>query len=293
MDPLISQEWLAARLEEPRLRIVDCRFTLGDPAAGRAAYERGHIPGAAFLDLDADLSSPPATPDPAGPRRGPLGGRHPLPDLDRFAASVRRAGIGSGTTVVAYDDAMSGGAARLWWLLRHCGFDDAAVLEGGLAAWEGPLRTGGEPPRAAGDFKPSRVRDDVVTAEQIAADVAKPPQERELLLLDARAPERFRGEVEPVDPVAGHIPGARNVPLASAFPPPADPAALIGIGTGDDARARTLVASCGSGVTATGLVLALTAAGRDDVKLYAGSWSDWVARGLPVESGDVPNGISG
>lgn len=289
MDPLVSQEWLADRLEEPRLRIVDCRFTLGDPTAGRAAYERGHIAGAAFLDLDADLSAPPAVPNPDGPPRGPIGGRHPLPDLDRFAASARRVGIGSGTTVVAYDDAMSGGAARLWWLLRHCGFDDAAVLDGGLAAWEGPLRTGGEPPRAPGDFTPSRVRDDVVTAEQVAADVAKPPQERELLLLDARAPERFRGEQEPVDPVAGHIPGARNVPLPTAFPPPADVAALLG----DDAHERTLVATCGSGVTATGLVLALTAAGRDDVKLYAGSWSDWAARGLPIESGDVPHGHSG
>jgi thiosulfate/3-mercaptopyruvate sulfurtransferase len=295
MDPLVSQEWLAARLEEPRLRIVDCRFALGDPAAGRTAYEAGHIPGAVFLDLDADLSDPPAAPDPAGPDRGPIGGRHPLPDLDRFAAAARRAGIGSGTTVVAYDDAMSGGAARLWWLLRHCGFDDAAVLDGGLAAWEGPLRTGGEPPRATdagtGDFSPARVRDDdLVTAEQIAADLAQPPHARELLVLDARAPERFRGEQEPIDPVAGHIPGARNVPLATAFSPPADLAALLG---GEDPGTRTLVASCGSGVTATALVLALTAAGRDDVKLYAGSWSDWAARGLPIERGDVPGSAEG
>ncbi len=154
MDPLVSQDWLAARLEEPRLRVVDCRFTLGDPLAGRAAYEAGHIPGAVFLDLDHDLSDPPAAPG----ARGPVGGRHPLPALDRFAAAVRHAGIGTGTTVVAYDDAMSGGAARLWWLLRHCGFADVAVLDGGLAAWEGPLRAGGEPPPAAGDFTPAAAR---------------------------------------------------------------------------------------------------------------------------------------
>jgi len=286
MDPLVSPDWLAARLEEPRLRVVDCRFTLGDPRAGRAAYEAGHIPGAHFLDLDSDLSDPPAAPAPGSSGgSGPLGGRHPLPDLDRFAAAARRVGIGSGTTVVAYDDAMSGGAARLWWLLRHCGFDDVAVLDGGLAAWEGPLGAGGEPPPPAGDLTPRPRGDDLVTAEQLAEDLRRPPAERRYLVLDARAPERFRGEREPLDPVAGHIPGARNLPLAQAFPPPPE---LTAAGDG-----RQLVASCGSGVTATGLVLALTAAGRDDVKLYAGSWSDWVARGLPVARGEATDDAGG
>lgn len=276
MDLLVSHDWLAARLEEPRLRIVDCRFRLGDLAAGRRAYAEGHIPGAVFLDLDADLADPPGEPGPAG--RGPVGGRHPLPDLGRFAAAARRAGIGSGTTVVAYDDAMSGGAARLWWLLRHCGFGDVAVLDGGLAGWTRPLRAGEEPPPAPGDFAPTaaQVRDDLVTADQLAADLARPASERLFRVLDARAAERFRGESEPVDPVAGHVPGARNVPLATAFPPPADVVAE---------RDRTLVASCGSGVTACALLLGLAAAGREDAKLYAGSWSDWVARDLPVETG--------
>ncbi|ADB52887.1 sulfurtransferase [Conexibacter woesei] len=276
MDPLVSTDWLAARLEEPRLRVVDCRFALGDPAAGRRAYAAGHIPGAAFLDLDADLSDPPGAPGPAG--TGPLGGRHPLPALERFAAAARRAGIGSGTTVVAYDDAMSGGAARLWWLLRHCGFDDVAVLDGGIAAWSGALHAGEEPTPPPGDFAPdpAHLRDDVVTAEQLVRDRALPPAERGFLVLDARAPERFRGEQEPVDPVAGHIPGARSVPLAAAFPPPAE---VLG------ERDRTLVASCGSGVTACALLLGLAAAGREDAKLYAGSWSDWVARDLPIETG--------
>lgn len=279
MDPLVSTDWLAARLEEPQLAIVDCRFRLGVPTAGRELYEAGHIPGARFLDLDADLADPPGPPaDAADPARGPVGGRHPLPDPQRFAAAVRRAGIGSGTTVVAYDDGMTGGAARLWWLLRHHGFTQVAVLDGGLAAWEGPLRTGPEPAPAPGDFQPAATpRDDLVTAEQLLADLDRAPHERTYLVLDARAPERFRGEQEPVDPVAGHIPGARNVPLADAFPPPADL---------PRAGERTLVASCGSSVTATGLLLALAAAGRDDAKLYAGSWSDWVARGLPAERED-------
>jgi thiosulfate/3-mercaptopyruvate sulfurtransferase len=275
MDPLVSPDWLATRVEEPRLRIVDCRFDLRDRDAGRRAYLAGHIPGAAFLDLDADLAAPPAAPDPATPR-GPVGGRHPLPDLDRFAAAARRAGIGAGTTVVAYDDAMTGGAARLWWLLRHAGFEDVAVLDGGLAAWRGPLR-GGEEAIASGDFAVGRIRDDVVDAAAIVADRDRAPDHRELLVLDARAPERFRGEVEPIDPVGGHIPGARNVPVAAAFPPPADVL---------DADA-TLVASCGSGVTACALLLGLAAAGREDAKLYAGSWSDWVARELPVERGET------
>jgi len=292
MDPLVSTDWLAARLEEPQLVIVDCRYRLGVPAAGRELYEAGHIPGARFLDLDVDLADPPgpsaeeaglAAPQgtaagAAAPPAGPVGGRHPLPDPERFAAAARRAGIGSGTTVIAYDDAMTGGASRLWWLLRHHGFEPVAVLDGGLAAWDGALATGPEPDPAPGDFQPSPTpRDDLVTAAELLADLERPAAEREFLVLDARAPERFRGEQEPVDPVAGHIPGARNVPLGDAFPPPAD---LPRRGE------RTLVASCGSGVTATGLLLALAAAGRDDAKLYAGSWSDWVARGLPAERGD-------
>lgn len=276
MDPLVSADWLQARLDEPRLRVVDCRFDLRDRGAGRRAYEAGHIPGATFLDLDTDLSAPPGGPDPANPR-GPLGGRHPLPDLDRFAAAARRAGIGRGTTVVAYDDAMSGGAARLWWLLRHVGFDDVAVLDGGLAGWDGPLTSDARTP-PPGDLTPTAVRDDVVTADQLAADLARPEQDRRLLVLDARAPARFRGEQEPIDPVAGHIPGACNVPAAAAFPPPAD---VLG-------APRTPVASCGSGVTACVVLLSLAAAGRDDGRLYAGSWSDWVARGLPVATADVP-----
>jgi thiosulfate/3-mercaptopyruvate sulfurtransferase len=284
MDPLVSADWLRTRLEQPRLRIVDCRFDLRDKRAGRRAYEQGHIPGAAFLDLDEDLASPPGEPHPTH-RQGPVGGRHPLPDLDRFAAAVRRAGIATGTTVVAYDDAMSGGAARLWWLLRHAGFAEVAVLDGGLAAWDGPLTRGDHRP-PPGDFKPGRIRDDVVTADQIAADRERAPADQELLVLDARTPERFRGDAEPIDPVAGRIPGARNLPAAAALDPPQE---IL-------ENTKTPVAACGSGVTACVALLGLAAAGRDDAKLYAGSYSDWVARGLPTERGaspDPPNGREG
>jgi thiosulfate/3-mercaptopyruvate sulfurtransferase len=273
MDPLVSPDWLAARLEEPQLRIVDCGFQLGDRGAGRRAYLKGHIPGAAFLDLDEDLAAPPAPPDPVH-AAGPVGGRHPLPDLDRFAAAARRAGIGAGTTVVADDDAMEGGAARLWWLLRHCGFGAIAVLDGGLAAWDGSLRAD-EEAIAPGDFQFGRIRDDVLDAQAILTT----PHDR-LLPLDARTPERSRGEREPIDLVAGHILGARNVPHAQAFPPPRE---IV------DAP-QELVASCGSGVCACVLLVALAAAGREDAKLYPGSWSDWVARGLPVERSEDTQG---
>lgn len=277
MDPLVSADWLQARLEQPRLRVLDCRFDLGARNAGRRAYEAGHIPGAAFVDLDEDLAAPPGEPHPEH-RQGPVGGRHPLPELDRFAAAMRRAGIGTGTTVVAYDDAMSGGAARLWWLLRHAGFDDVAVLDRGLAGWNGPLERGTRTP-PPDDFTPGRVRaEDVVTAEQIAADNERAHRDRELLVLDARAPERHRGETEPIDPVAGRIPGARNVPATTALEPPQDVLDTT----------KTPVASCGSGVTACVILLGLAAAGRDDAKLYTGSYSDWVARGLPVERGAAP-----
>jgi thiosulfate/3-mercaptopyruvate sulfurtransferase len=255
--PLVSADWLRAHLDD--VRVVDCRFVLGDPEAGRRLYLEGHIPGAAYLDLDADRAGPPG-----------VGGRHPLPEQERFAAAARRAGISAGATVVAYDQHMTGGAARLWWLLRHHGHDRVAVLEGGLDAWDGALARGGEDP-AGGDFAPAAPRDDLVTAEELRDRLGDPA----LLLLDGRAPERFRGEIEPIDPVPGHIPGAVNLPFADALPAPAEVAD----------SARELVAYCGSGVTACVLLLSLAAAGRDDARLYPGSWSEWSGLGFPVETG--------
>jgi thiosulfate/3-mercaptopyruvate sulfurtransferase len=263
MRPLVDADWLLTHLGEPDLVVVDCRFTLGDPDAGERGWLAGHVPGAAFLDVHRDL---------AGELRdgGAAGGRHPLPRPQDFEAAARRAGIGERSRVVAYDEAGEGGAARLWWLLRHFGHQRAAVLDGGLATWEGELRTGAEetPP---GDFVARPPRADTVRADEVPG----------LRLIDARAPERFRGDQEPIDPVAGHIPGAANVPFAELapggrFPPSGQLRERLG--------AEPFVAYCGSGITACVLLLAAEVAGVEG-RLYPGSWSEWSRRGLPVETG--------
>ena len=238
-------------------RFVDCRWELGRPERGRELYLEGHIPGGSFLDVERELSAPPATP----------GGRHPLPDADDFARATGAAGIGTGVFVVAYDQGMTGGAARLWWLLRHFGHEDVAVLEGGIGVWAGALRAGEEPVEAA-EFVARPRGGDTVEAEELAQRLG----EEGLAVVDARAPERYRGEVEPIDPVAGRVPGAVNVPFAD----PRLPAEVL--------EAEEIVVYCGSGVTACVDVLALERAGRA-AKLYPGSWSDWSGRGLPVERG--------
>jgi thiosulfate/3-mercaptopyruvate sulfurtransferase len=240
-----------------RYRFVDCRWELGNPERGRELYLEGHIPGASFLDVERELSAPPASP----------GGRHPLPSSDDFARAAGAAGIGPGAFVVAYDQGMNGGAARLWWLLRHFGHDDVAVLDGGIAAWLGPLRAGEEEVEPAA-FTPRPRAGDTIGAEELSdrlGDVG-------LTVVDGRLPERYRGEVEPIDPVAGRIPGAVNAPYPDELPE--------GL-----AQAGEIVAYCGSGVTACVTLLRLARAGREDARLYAGSWSDWCARGLPAETG--------
>ncbi len=269
--PLVSSSWLRERLDDPGIRVVACRFKIGEPGAGEELWRAGHIPDAAYMDVDRELASEP------GER-----GRHPLPDPNAFQAAARRAGIGPDTLVVAYDEAAEGGAARVWWLLRHFGHERVVVLDGGLRGWraEGaPLEDGAAQP-AAGAFIARPAAGDTREAEELAA----PDAER--LLLDARAPERYRGEVEPIDPVAGHIPGAVNLPFAELAP---DGRFLAP----DDLRARfeaagaapgrELVAYCGSGVTACVLLLAADVAGLDAGRLYPGSWSEWSGRGLPSE----------
>jgi thiosulfate/3-mercaptopyruvate sulfurtransferase len=244
-----------------RYQFVDCRWELGKPGRGRELYLEAHIPGASFLDVERELSAPPGAP----PHHG---GRHPLPEEGDFARAAGGAGIGPGVFVVAYDQGRTGGAARLWWLLRHFGHDDVAVLDGGIAAWLGPLR-GGEEEIEPTRFTPHPRRDDTIEADELARRLGDPG----LALVDARAPERHRGEVEPIDPVAGHIPGSINVPFAE----PEVPREVM--------EADEIVVYCGSGVTACVDVLELVRAGREDVRLYPGSWSDWVSRGLPGERG--------
>ena len=266
VNPIVEQAWLRSHLDDPDLRVVDCRFVLGRADAGRDAYMAGHIAGAAFLDLDRELS------DPVGDGRR---GRHPLPSPERFTAAARAAGIGTSSHVVAYDDG-TGGAARLWWVLRHFGHDGVQVLDGGFAGWDGPTRSGAEEiPR--GDFEVRQTRADTVDIDDVAARLRRPGR----VLVDARAPERYRGEVEPIDPVPGHIPGAVNAPFNAAVPPEL-------VDTPDE-----VVVYCGSGVTAAVVALRLAAAGRDDVKLYPGSYSEWVNRGLPADRAAEPDGSGG
>jgi thiosulfate/3-mercaptopyruvate sulfurtransferase len=242
-----------------RYQFVDCRWELGNPGRGRELYLEGHVPGASFLDVEGELSAPPASP----------GGRHPLPSADAFAKAAGRAGIGPGVFVVAYDQGMDGGAARLWWVLRHFGHEDVAVLAGGLDSWAGPLRSGAEEIEPA-VFTPSPRSGDTIEADELSRRLG----EGGLVVLDARAPERYRGEVEPIDPVAGHIPGAKNLPYTGAADIPPE---LL--------DADEIVVYCGSGITACVDLLALARGGRPDAKLYPGSWSDWSGRGLPVERG--------
>ncbi|MFT3768031.1 MAG: sulfurtransferase [Minicystis sp.] len=278
--PLVDAAWLAAHLDHPDLRVVDLRWYLAGKR-GADEYARGHIPGAIFLDLDRDLAAP----------KGSGPGRHPLPSIDDFARVLARAGVTRDTTVVAYDDAGGSVAARLWWMLRWVGHPGGRVLDGGLAAWTAaghPLSTD------APVITPAPPLDLHAGAGLRAIgklDVQRLAADPRALVLDARAPERFEGRVEPIDARPGHIPGARSAPFAQnliapggALKPAADLAAHYrALGAFD---ADTVACYCGSGVTACHDILALAIAGRDDVLLYEGSWSDWAADpSLPAATG--------
>jgi len=277
---LVTTEWLALHLDDPALRIADVRWYLDPSRKGRDAYARGHVPGAAFLDVDADLSAP-------GGGRGRPAGRHPWPSAEQVSRVMGAAGIGPDTLVVAYDDQAGAVAARLWYLLRAYGHDDVAVLDGGLPKWiaEGRPVTTGTPAVGPAAFA-ARLRPGFVLtkAEMLARDRTRP-------LLDARASERFRGETEPVDPRAGHIPGARSAPFsgnlsADALPVFLPPAALRERYAALGAERSAPIVYCGSGVTACHDLLALRLAGLSG-SLYGGSWSEWSSDAtLPAATGD-------
>ncbi len=279
-SPVVSVQWLPDAIAtstsptQPAVVVVDCRFSLMQPELGRQQYTAGHIPGAVYLDLNQDLSSPVAA----------HGGRHPLPDVQALASKLAAIGVqGQDTWVVAYDDSRFAFASRLWWLLRYLGHDRVAVLDGGFAAWQAagyPISTDIPTPQP-GQFTP-QVRSPLVV------DIDTVKQRKDLpsvALVDSREGDRYRGEREPIDPIAGHIPGAVNLPwqevtTAEGF---AQPVALQQDRWRSLANREEILVYCGSGVTACVNLLSLELAGLTNGKLYAGSWSDWCSYpDLPV-----------
>lgn len=276
---LISPEELTALLAgaNPPL-LLDVRWALSTtPGAGAhlADYEAGHIPAARFVDLEAELSSLPA--------HDGVGGRHPLPDPEIFQAAMRRDGITNERPIVCYDQKTSISAARAWWLLTDAGHPDVKVLDGGYDAWVAaglPVEAAPEQPVVESEWEARPGQRGRVDADGVQAALTAGRR-----VIDVRAAERYRGETEPIDPVAGHIPGAENIPATTlqrpdgTFKDAAEIRAIVGeIGPGD-------ILSCGSGITATQALLALANAGLDGAVIYPGSWSDWCARGLPAEQG--------
>jgi thiosulfate/3-mercaptopyruvate sulfurtransferase len=282
---LVTTDWLAAHLNDPNLRIADVRWYLFEKdKTGQSEYLRGHIPGAVFVDLEMSLAKP-----------GVIGpGRHPIPAADEFAEAMSNAGIDADTFVVAYDDRGGATAARLWWLLRYFGHDKVALLDGGIAQWiaEGrPLETV-VPSVPRKNFVAQPSRQPMVVGKLTVDALRRDPH---VHIFDVRVGERYRGEIEPIDPKAGHIPGAKNAPIAGnlrsatdlRFLSPAEIRARfeqLGAHPGDP-----VVAYCGSGINACQAVFALTLAGFENVLLYEGSWSDWSRDDhLPVMTGPNP-----
>ena len=294
-SPLISVDALSARLEYPHVRVVDVRWVLGQPGAGRRAYEGGHLPGALFLDLDGELAATP------GPGRA---GRHPLPSPAAFAATLAGAGIGSDDFVVAYDDVGGWVAARLWWMLDDLGHRGGeAVLDGGIQAWV----AAGQPVTTAVPARPATPASlaladhwsNVIERDELKSRLG------EVVLLDARGAPRYRGETEPIDPYPGHIPTAMSAPTDGSLVEPSGrflpPAALrarfeglraAAIAAGAANADGPTVTSCGSGVSAAHVSLAMRVAGLPDPILYVGSYSDWSRAGEPVATGHEPGSLT-
>jgi thiosulfate/3-mercaptopyruvate sulfurtransferase len=280
MGYIVSAKWLLARLYEPDLVIVDCRFTLGKPLEGQEAYRAERIPGAVHLDLERDLSG----------GIGKHGGRHPLPDIGELASKVGKAGIDGSVRVVAYDDQGGAMASRFWWLMRYMGHEKVYVMDGGFSKWKeaGFPVTSAEPDiKIPKRFVPELQEGMLASMEEVHSKLGQFGEG--LWLIDSRERPRYLGETEPIDPVAGHIPGALNRFWKDS---------LNEKGEWKSAEAQRqrfegidpeqeVVVYCGSGVTACPNVLALTEAGYRNVKLYAGSWSDWISHEInPVASGE-------
>ncbi len=284
-ETLIDAAALAALPERANLVILDCRFDLAAPQAGRSAFLAGHLPGARYADLERDLSAAVTA----------SSGRHPLPDPADLARAFRALGIGATTQVVVYDEANGAFAARAWWLLRWLGHRRVAVLDGGLRAYlagGGVLETGAAPaaPAAAVRFTARLDTGAALDTAQLIEALRDPRR----LLIDARAPERYAGSVEPIDPVAGHVPGARNHPFAENLAPDGRFLPAAELRTRWQQRlagcpAEQVIVMCGSGVTACHNLLALQVAGFAGARLYAGSWSEWIRDpARPVARGPNP-----
>ncbi|AZN38972.1 sulfurtransferase [Paenibacillus albus] len=277
MKNIVSLKWLLARMYESDIVIVDCRFQLGKPESGREAYTESHIPGAVYLDLEKDLSAPIEE----------HGGRHPLPDIAELTVTLSRAGIGNASRVIAYDDQGGAMASRLWWLLKYMGHEEVYVLDEGYSAW----KNAGFPVSAdqkvliPAQFLATVQHNLLVEADEVHEKLEDPA----VTIIDSREGPRYRGEVEPIDRVAGHIPGAINRFWAEGR----DADGKYKSAEGQAARFEGLpvdgetIVYCGSGVTACPNVLALGEAGFTNVRLYAGSWSDWITyEGNPIATGD-------
>ena len=275
MKNFISPQDLKDRLADPNLIVVDTRFNLQNPTEGRELFQEAHIPGAVYFDLDKDLSSAPQE----------HGGRHPLPDIAGLVRKLELAGIGDDTSVVVYDDTMNVFAGRMWWLLRYLGHGDVKVLDGGFSAWQkASFETTAElPEREGATFTPRPNAEMVADIEEVKRRLEDP----NVALIDSRGPERYRGDEEPMDKKAGHIPSAKNLPFAGNYENGKlkDKDALKKRFAGvDDAQ---VIVYCGSGVSASNNLLALEEADITGAKLYVGSWSDWSSyEDTPVKTGE-------
>ena len=273
---LTSVRDLGARLDDPTVRVVDARWYLGKPGEGRAAYDAGHVPGAVHVDMDTDLAAT------SGP------GRHPLPEPGLLAARLGALGIGSSHEILVYDDVGGWVAARLWWMLDDLGHRAVSVLDGGFPAWldAGLPTTVGVPAWPAASLTLADHWTNVIDRDGLRARLG------EVVLLDARGAPRYRGEVEPIDPIAGHIPTAINAPTDGNLGSDGTflPADALRVRYGDlgAAGSAEVVASCGSGVSACHDVLAMRLAGLPAPLLYPGSWSDWSTAGYPGATGPEP-----